>query len=64
MIGEWGWFAIVLGGTVTACLLVYTFATRERVRPVRLDASEGGADSKPDLVLGDMTEVLSQGLPG
>jgi tight adherence protein C len=64
VIGEWGWFVIVLGGTVVVCLLVYAGLTREKVRAVRLDPTESGPDSSPNLVLGDMTEVLSQGLPG
>jgi tight adherence protein C len=64
VIGEWGWFAIVLGGTMVLCLLIYAGLTREKVRAVRLDPTDSGPDSSPNLVLGDMTEVLSQGLPG
>ncbi len=62
--GEWGWFAVVLFGTVVVCLLVVAFFSR-RQGPERLRSDDrADLDSHPELVLGDMTDVLSQGLPG
>ena len=62
---EWSWFAVTTGG-VAALVLVAMLATSRRRVPMdtRLTPSERGDDSHTDLVLGDMTEVLSRGLPG
>lgn len=61
-IGEWGWFAIAAAGIALICMAV-TFLLRRQPASGSLDRPAPD-DSKTDLVLGDMTEVLSRGLPG
>jgi tight adherence protein C len=60
--GEWGWIAVVSGGIAIICFALLLSLTRQRMPVSRLETA--GSDSHPDLVLGDMTEILARGLPG
>lgn len=60
--GEWGWITVVFGAVATVSFVVFVLMTRRRVPDARLEPT--APDSHPELVLGDMTEILSQGIPG
>ena len=55
----WGW-AAAGGGVAILFLLGLAVFARDRTR----SGPEAGGDSNPDLLLGDMTDPLSEGLPG
>jgi tight adherence protein C len=63
--GEWGWIALFAAGTAAIFFVVFLAAFRP-ARPARRGPSSVPApgDSHPELILGDMTEVLARGLPG
>jgi tight adherence protein C len=59
---EWGWIAIAFGVVATISFIAFLLFTRRGIPESRLGAAN--PDSNPELVLGDMTEILSQGIPG
>lgn len=63
--GEWGWFAIAAGGVTILLFGIFASLVRRPVTATRLTPVEPAAgDSHSDLLLGDMTDVLSRGMPG
>ena len=60
--GEWGWIAVTFGGIASICFVMFFSLSRRRIPESRLEST--GSDSHMDLVLGDMTDILSQGMPG
>jgi tight adherence protein C len=62
---EWGWFMLAAGGIALVCFLVFLMLFQRPVTATRLAPTEtSGSDSNADLLLGDMTDVLSRGMPG
>ncbi len=66
MVGEWGWFALVTAGTAVVVLSILALFRRGETDTggTRLLNPDEPEDSNPELLLGDMTDVLSRGLPG
>lgn len=63
--GEWGWIAVVAGGTAAVFFFILMFAFRQARPTPRPGASlPAPGDSHPELILGDMTDILSRGMPG
>src|SRR5262245_8590967 len=60
---EWGWIAVAAGATAVVCFVVFRALFRQRGPAVPAPAETSGG-SHAELILGDMTEVLSSGLPG
>jgi tight adherence protein C len=60
--GEWAWFTVVAVGVTALCLAVLGLTIGRRAPADRLKPDPG--DSHAELLLGDMTDVLSRGLPG
>ncbi len=55
------WIWAVAGGVVAIIFILgLAYLTRDR----RPNPAVAGADSSPELILGDMTEILAEGLPG
>lgn len=59
---EWGWIAVVGGGLTAGVFGILMLAIRRRPAPPALVADVG--DSRHELLLGDMTDVLARGAPG
>lgn len=59
---EWAWYAVATIGVTLVLFIIVQLFFRKKDNP-RLTAS-GAGDSNPELLLGDMTDVLSRGLPG
>src|SRR5262245_32894961 len=62
--GEWGWFAVAAGGISAVLFALFVTLFRRPVTATRLTPADAGGGSHADLILGDMTDVLSRGLPG
>jgi tight adherence protein C len=60
--GEWEWFAVVAAGTAVAVVAILGLVSRGVAGDARLATKE--SDSGVHLILGDMTDALSKGMPG
>ncbi len=61
---EWAWFAIAVCGVAAILFAVFLTLFRRPVTATTMSPTDPTGGSQSDLILGDMTEVLSQGLPG
>ena len=62
--GEWEWFGVAAGGIATVIFVIFLALVR---RPARLSGTGddlAGPASSTNLMFGDMTDVLSRGMPG
>lgn len=63
--GAWGWFAVAAAGVFLVVFGLFRALFRRPVTATRLAPVETATgDSHSDLLLGDMTDVLSRGMPG
>jgi tight adherence protein C len=61
---EWGWIAIAAGAVAVIGFVVFLALFRRPVTATRVTTTEPTGGSHADLILGDMTDVLSRGMPG
>lgn len=64
LLGEWGWIAVIAAATAAVFFVLFLIAFRQPKPEPRGSSLPAPGDSHPELILGDMTDVLARGLPG